>query len=226
MRPRREHLIRLHARTRTARHGVVDRSVADNAARSRHDEHRLRRHCTGCFARRGRRPRRGACRPHHQHRRRSQRDHRRSATADESRQAAPRPGERSTKHAAANQAARIEALTRALEQRRAGWDASPISTARIYAELWPLIVDEDWILASPSNFSGAQRAVVGSQQALQLSWRTRGRRHGYGAPAAVGAALAARSRKQIVINVQTDGDSTMRRVCCGPHSIISCRCSR
>ena len=29
---------------------------------------------------------------------------------------------------------------------------------------------------------------------------------GYGAPAAVGAALAARSRKQIVINVQTDGD--------------------
>ena len=29
---------------------------------------------------------------------------------------------------------------------------------------------------------------------------------GYGAPASVGAALAAKSRKQIVINVQTDGD--------------------
>ena len=29
---------------------------------------------------------------------------------------------------------------------------------------------------------------------------------GYGAPASVGAALAARSREQIVINVQTDGD--------------------
>jgi len=115
--------------------------------------------------------------------------------------------ERGAKHATANQAARIEALTRALEQRRAGWDASPISTARIYAELWPLIVDEDWILASPSNFSGGHNSqlwdhnkpysYLGGQGAGGM---------GYGAPAAVGAALAARSRKQIVINVQTDGD--------------------
>ena len=115
--------------------------------------------------------------------------------------------ERSAKHAAANQAARIEALTRALEQRRAGWDATPISTARVYAELWPLIVDEDWILASPSNFSGAHNAqlwdhnkpysYLGGQGAAGM---------GYGAPASVGAALAAKSRKQIVINVQTDGD--------------------
>lgn len=115
--------------------------------------------------------------------------------------------ERSAKHAEANQMARIEALTRALEQRRAGWDSSPISTARIYAELWPLIVDEDWILASPSNFSGAHNAqlwdhnkpysYLGGQGAGGM---------GYGAPASVGAALAAKSRKQIVINVQTDGD--------------------
>jgi thiamine pyrophosphate-dependent acetolactate synthase large subunit-like protein len=115
--------------------------------------------------------------------------------------------ERSAKHATANQTARVEALTRALEQRRAGWDASPISTARIYAELWPLIVDEDWILSSPSNFSGAHNAqlwdhnkpysYLGSQGAAGM---------GYGAPASVGAALAAKTRKQIVINVQTDGD--------------------
>jgi acetolactate synthase I/II/III large subunit len=115
--------------------------------------------------------------------------------------------ERSVKHAAANQAARIEALKNALEQRRAGWDASPISTARIYAELWPLIVDEDWILASPTNFSGAHNAqlwdhnkpysYLGGQGAAGM---------GYGAPASVGAALAARTRKQIVVNVQTDGD--------------------
>jgi thiamine pyrophosphate-dependent acetolactate synthase large subunit-like protein len=115
--------------------------------------------------------------------------------------------ERSAKHATANQTARIEALERALEQRRAGWDASPISTARVYAELWPLIVDEDWILSSPSNFSGAHTAqlwdhnkpysYLGGQGAGGM---------GYGAPASVGAALAAKSRKQIVINVQTDGD--------------------
>jgi acetolactate synthase I/II/III large subunit len=115
--------------------------------------------------------------------------------------------ERSAKHATANQTERIDALTRALEQRRAGWDATPISTARVYAELWPLIADEDWILASPSNFSGAHNAqlwdhnkpysYLGGQGAGGM---------GYGAPASVGAALAAKGRKQIVINVQTDGD--------------------
>jgi thiamine pyrophosphate-dependent acetolactate synthase large subunit-like protein len=115
--------------------------------------------------------------------------------------------ERTSRHATANQQARIEALRQALEQRRAGWDASPISTARVYAELWPLIANEDWILASPSNFSGAHNAqlwdhnkpysYLGGQGAAGM---------GYGAPACVGAALAARSRNQIVVNVQTDGD--------------------
>jgi thiamine pyrophosphate-dependent acetolactate synthase large subunit-like protein len=115
--------------------------------------------------------------------------------------------DRSAKHASANKTARVEALKNALEQRRAGWDSSPISTARVYAELWPLIMDEDWILASPSNFSGAHHSqlwdhnkpysYLGGQGAAGM---------GYGAPASVGAALAARGRKQIVINVQTDGD--------------------
>jgi acetolactate synthase I/II/III large subunit len=115
--------------------------------------------------------------------------------------------ERSAKHAEANLRARIDALTRAFEQKRAGWDASPIATARIYAELWPLLQDEDWILSSPSNFSGAHNtqlwthdkpySYLGGQGAGGM---------GYGAPASVGAALAAKSRGQIVINVQTDGD--------------------
>jgi acetolactate synthase-1/2/3 large subunit len=115
--------------------------------------------------------------------------------------------ERAAKHAEANQAARIAALTMALDQKRAGWDASPVATARIYAELWPLIANEDWILSSPSNFSGGHNAqlwdhdkpysYLGGQGAGGM---------GYGAPASVGAALAAKSRNQIVINVQTDGD--------------------
>lgn len=115
--------------------------------------------------------------------------------------------ERAGKHAAANEQARMEELRRALDQKRAGWDASPISTARIYAELWPLIADEDWILSSPSSFSGGHNAqlwdhnkpysYLGGQGAGGM---------GYGAPASVGAALAAKSRGQIVINVQTDGD--------------------
>ena len=115
--------------------------------------------------------------------------------------------DRAQKHATANANARVEELRRALEQKRAGWDASPISTARIYAELWPLIMNEDWILASPSNFSGGHNSqlwdhnrpysYLGGQGAGGM---------GYGAPASVGAALAAKTRGQIVINVQTDGD--------------------
>jgi thiamine pyrophosphate-dependent acetolactate synthase large subunit-like protein len=128
---------------------------------------------------------------------------RRQLTADKQRLIATRAAQ----HAAANQAARLTQLKQALEARRAGWNASPISTARIYAELWPLIADEDWILSSPSNFSGGHNAqlwdhnkphsYLGGQGAAGM---------GYGAPASVGAALAAKSRGQIVINVQTDGD--------------------
>jgi acetolactate synthase I/II/III large subunit len=114
---------------------------------------------------------------------------------------------RSAKHATANQQARVEALGRALERRRAGWNASPISTARVYAELWPLIENEDWILSSPTNFSGGHHAelwdhnkpysYLGGQGAAGM---------GYGAPASVGAALAAKSAGRIVVNIQCDGD--------------------
>jgi len=115
--------------------------------------------------------------------------------------------ERAAKHARANHDARVEALTRAVDGKRAGWNGSPISTARIYAELWPLIMNEDWCLSSPSGFSGGHNtqlwehnkpySYLGGQGAGGM---------GYGAPASVGAALAAKARNRIVVNVQTDGD--------------------
>jgi acetolactate synthase-1/2/3 large subunit len=115
--------------------------------------------------------------------------------------------ERAAKHAAANQQARVGAITQAVQSKRNGWDGSPISTARIYAELWPLIMNEDWCLSSPSGFSGGHHvqlwdhnkpySYLGGQGAGGM---------GYGAPASVGAALAAKSRGRIVINIQTDGD--------------------
>jgi thiamine pyrophosphate-dependent acetolactate synthase large subunit-like protein len=115
--------------------------------------------------------------------------------------------ERSAKHAEANQKARIEALTAAVDARRAGWDASPVSTARIYSELWPLIMNEDWCLSSPSNFSGGHNAALWDHNKPYSYLGGQGAGGmGYGAPASVGAALAAKSRGRIVINVQTDGD--------------------
>jgi len=115
--------------------------------------------------------------------------------------------DRIAKHTEANQKARVEAITQSVEAKRAGWDASPVSTARIYSELWPLIMNEDWCLSSPTGFSGGHNAqlwdhnkpysYLGGQGAGGM---------GYGAPASVGAALAAKSRGRIVINIQTDGD--------------------
>ena len=115
--------------------------------------------------------------------------------------------DRSAQHATANQQARVLELTNAVDAKRVGWDASPVSTARIYAELWPLIENENWCLASPSAFSGGHHrelwlhdrpySYLGSQGAGGM---------GYGIGASVGAALAAKSRGRIIINVQTDGD--------------------
>jgi thiamine pyrophosphate-dependent acetolactate synthase large subunit-like protein len=115
--------------------------------------------------------------------------------------------ERKTKHAEANQKAHIDALKQAVQAKTNGWDSSPVATARIYAELWPLIKNEDWCMASPSGFSGGHNvqlwehnkpySCLGGQGAGGM---------GYGAPASVGAALAAKSRNRIVINIQCDGD--------------------
>ncbi len=60
--------------------------------------------------------------------------------------------ERIAKHARANHEARVTAITQAVESKRAGWNGTPISTARIYAELWPLIMNEDWCLVVSQQF--------------------------------------------------------------------------
>src|SRR2546426_122853 len=58
--------------------------------------------------------------------------------------------ERKAKHAEANQKARIEALTQAVQTKRNGWDSSTVATARIYAELLHWFKNADWCLASLS----------------------------------------------------------------------------
>jgi thiamine pyrophosphate-dependent acetolactate synthase large subunit-like protein len=87
------------------------------------------------------------------------------------------------------------------------WDASPISTARMAMEVYAQIKDLDW-------------SSVGGDRQLS-SWPSRlwpmekyyhhiggpgGYGIGYGAPAAVGAALANRDAGRFSINFQPDGD--------------------
>ena len=100
-----------------------------------------------------------------------------------------------------------QARDRAIDDARWGWDASPVSLARIAAELWPLVKNEDWSFVSPQGFVGnwpnrlwnmeKQYHYIGGQGAGGM---------GYGAPASVGAALANRKYGRLSINIQTDGD--------------------
>ena len=111
--------------------------------------------------------------------------------------------DRGAKHAAAHQ----QAMQAAREAATSGWDGSPISTARMSAELWAQIKGEDWSLVSNCQFV--------SRWPLRL-WDFNKHYHyigaeggygvGYGAPAAVGAALANRKHGRLTVSIQNDGD--------------------
>ena len=51
---------------------------------------------------------------------------------------------------------------RARDDATYGWDASPISTARLCAEVWAQIKDEDWSLVSPTASSAIGRSGFGT----------------------------------------------------------------
>jgi thiamine pyrophosphate-dependent acetolactate synthase large subunit-like protein len=95
----------------------------------------------------------------------------------------------------------------ALNQAAWGWDASPITTARLSAELWNEIKREDWSLVSDVTFLSfwptrlwdfdKHYQYIGGQGAYGI---------GYGAPAAVGAALANKKHGRLTVNIQCDGD--------------------
>lgn len=111
--------------------------------------------------------------------------------------------QRGAKLAEANQAARIQTI----EDARYGWDASPVSLNRLCAELWPLIENEDWSLVSPQPFiSRWPERLWNFEKTYQYIGGQGAGGMGYGAPAAVGAALANRKHGRISINIQTDGD--------------------
>jgi benzoylformate decarboxylase/acetolactate synthase-1/2/3 large subunit len=104
-------------------------------------------------------------------------------------------------------AAHAQARERALDAARYGWDASPVSTARMYMELWQLIQDRDWALVSDDNRqSNWARKLWPIERYYQYIGRSGGAGVGYGAPSAVGAALAHREHGRLPINFQTDGD--------------------
>jgi thiamine pyrophosphate-dependent acetolactate synthase large subunit-like protein len=123
----------------------------------------------------------------------------RLTTADRRRVFQERGAKLSEAHRKAREQSRIDALV--------GWNSSPISTARLSAEMWALIKNEDWSLVGKDDWVSfwptrlwdfsKHYQFIGDQGAMGI---------GYTAPASVGAALANRKHGRLTVNIQCDGD--------------------
>jgi acetolactate synthase-1/2/3 large subunit len=87
------------------------------------------------------------------------------------------------------------------------WDASPISVARMCAELWEQIKSEDWSLVSYIRHSSWWPLRLWSfEKYYQFIGGSGGYGMGYNAPGSLGAALANRKHGRLTVNIQDDGD--------------------
>jgi acetolactate synthase I/II/III large subunit len=105
---------------------------------------------------------------------------------------------------------------RARAEAALAWDASPISTARMYMELWEQLKKEDWALVSDGDFSSRWPHRLWP---LEKHYRFIGGSGGYGVGyqpvAALGAALAHRDAGgRVVVGITGDGEFNM-----APHTL-------
>jgi len=99
------------------------------------------------------------------------------------------------------------ALDRSRSDAAVAWEASPVSTARLTAELYNVIKNEDWALVSASgNTSNWEKRLWKFDKHYQWIGGSGGAGVGYGAPAAVGGALANKKHGRISVAIQGDGD--------------------
>ncbi len=100
-----------------------------------------------------------------------------------------------------------ESRKRHREQAAVGWNSSPISTARLSAEIWAQVKNEDWSLVSWDRMlSSWPTRLWDFSKHYQFIGTHGGSGIGYGLPAAVGASLANKKHGRLSINIQTDGD--------------------
>lgn len=105
--------------------------------------------------------------------------------------------------------AKMHAEARAASREAAtlAWDASPVATARLCAELWAVVKNEDWSLVSTDGaLSNFARRLWTFDKYHHFIGHAGAAGVGYGLSAAVGAALANRAHGRISINLQSDGD--------------------
>jgi thiamine pyrophosphate-dependent acetolactate synthase large subunit-like protein len=87
-----------------------------------------------------------------------------------------------------------------------GWDASPVTTARLAAEVGAAIQNEDWSLTVGGASSGWANRLWKMDAHHRHFGGSGGAGVGYAAPAAVGIALANRAQGRFTVAIQPDGD--------------------
>jgi acetolactate synthase-1/2/3 large subunit len=85
-----------------------------------------------------------------------------------------------------------------------GWDASPVSTARLSMELWAQLKHEDWSYVT--GWVNWPLRLWDFDKHHQYIGRSGAEGVGYYAPASVGAALANKKHGRISVSIQPDGD--------------------
>ena len=84
------------------------------------------------------------------------------------------------------------------------WDLNPVSPARMVMELWEQIKSDDWSLVGQQH--DMPRRLWPMEKFYSHTGGTGAGGIGYGAPAAVGSALANRDEGRISVVIQPDGD--------------------
>jgi acetolactate synthase-1/2/3 large subunit len=100
-----------------------------------------------------------------------------------------------------------QARERARQAAALGWDAGPVSTARLTAEIYGAVKDLDWALVNASNgVSGWPQRLMPMTKHYQWIGGSGAAGLGYGAPAAIGAAHGNKEFGRFSVNIQSDGD--------------------
>jgi acetolactate synthase-1/2/3 large subunit len=103
-------------------------------------------------------------------------------------------------------ATRLAAIEQAKSDATIGWDASPITTARMCAEVYGQIKDEDWSLVGTAIRLTWPHRLWKFDKPYQWNGVSGGAGVGYNLPASLGAALANKRHGRLTLAFGGDGD--------------------
>jgi acetolactate synthase-1/2/3 large subunit len=103
-------------------------------------------------------------------------------------------------------ATRLAMMDQAKSDATLGWDASPITTARMCAEVYAQIKDEDWSLVGNAIRNVWPHRLWDIKKPYQWNGGSGGAGIGYNFPASVGAALANKKHGRLTVAFGGDGD--------------------